>query len=307
MPYSSFTFTDHIGMEIFVHKWVPDENIPIKGLVCIIHGMAEHAKRYEFFAERLIKEGYICYAEDHRGHGITMLPGKHGQLGEDGWDGIILNLKQLMDQMKNDYPNKPLFIYGHSWGSHLVQDYIQKYGEMLDGAILSGTVGSQEKLGIMYTLGNLIVKIKGKDNEAGFIYNLGVKPLLKPFKASAKSPNAWISSIEEEVEKYDKDPLSGFRPTNGYFYEWSQAMKRFWNPKNEAKIPKDLPILVIGGTLDSYSNFGKKLMDLVYRYEKLNLKDFSYKFYENARHEIHNDITREEVIRDIIDFLNNRV
>ncbi len=306
MVYSNFTFTDHIGVKIFVHKWVPESTVSLKGMVCLVHGMAEHALRYDFFAEALNKEGFVVYCEDHRGHGKSMEEGKAGVLYEDGWNGVVLDLKQLTDLMNKEYPNLPLFIFGNSWGSFLIQDYMQQYPQELKGVILSGTSGKQDALGLLTTIAKPIVKRKGKDSEAGFIYKLGIEPFNKPYKGEG-SPNAWISTVKEEVEKYDKDPLCGFKPTNGYFLEMALAMKRIWSTEAEAKISLETPVFMVSGSECAVSNFCKNLYVLINRYKNLGIKDFTYKIYEGARHEVLNESCRDEVVGDCIAFLNSHV
>ena len=304
MTYSNFTFKDHIGLDIFVNKWVP-ENITLKGMVCIFHGMAEYSFRYDHFAKEIGKAGYVCYALDIRGHGKTL--GKEnvkGSLGADGWNGIILDFKQLTDIMKKDYPNLPLYLFGHSWGSLVVQDFIQQYGDMLSGVILSGSWGSQPYLNISVPLLKTIIRFKGKEREAGLAYNLGVEPFNKPYKKT-NIRNTWISTIPEVVAAYNADPLCGFKPTNEFFLESSKAFKRIW--KSEDKIPKDLPIFIIRGVEDQVNYCGKLLTPLLDRYKKLGLINVTYKIYPDVRHETLNDTSREEVIADTISFFDKHI
>jgi alpha-beta hydrolase superfamily lysophospholipase len=302
MTYSNYTFTDHIGVTIFVHKWIPDSISP-KALVYLAHGMAEHAMRYDFFAEALANAGYAVYADDHRGHGKSMEEGKVGSLYEDGWDGVVEDIKQITDTMKKDYPNLPLFIFGHSWGSFLTQDYMQKYPNEAKAIILSGTMGEQATLGLLIFIGKVIVAFKGRDSEAGLIYKLAIGPLNKPF-AHEGSENCWISSLKEEVEKYDADTLCGFKPPNGYYMEMGLAFKRIWKKENESKINKDTPIYMLSGSDDMVSQRTKTVVSLAERYIKLGVKEVTYKFYPGARHEPINDISREEMIADCITWLD---
>ncbi|NHJ87650.1 MAG: alpha/beta hydrolase [Asgard group archaeon] len=303
MTYTNITYKDHDGIDIFVHKWVPENNVTVKGSLCIVHGMAEHGKRYGVLAERLTKEGYVVYAEDIRGHGQTMEKDKPGWLGDDGWNNVIKDFKQLIDIIKEEYPEKPVFLYGHSWGGFVAQDLIQQFGKHFKGVILSAVGGRQDLLGISNIVGKLVQLFKGKEAEARVFYNLTVIPFRKPFK-DEPSGNAWISSIKEEVKKYDDDPLCGFKPTNGFYIDSGKAMKRMWKAKSEEMIPKDLPMFFINSNLDPMTNFTKDMKILADRYKKLGIQNLEFKIYQNVRHEVLNDTTREEVINDIISFLN---
>ena len=304
MTYSNYIFEDHIGVKIFVHKWIPDDTP--KAMVYIAHGMGVHALRYGFFAEELNKNGYVVYADDHRGHGKTIVDGKMGVLHEDGWNGTVKDIKQIIDQMKKDYPNLPLFIFGHSWGSFLTQEYMQLYPGESNGIILSGSTGKQGMLGPLIFIGKRIVKKHGADSEADFIYKLAIEPLSKPFLAEGSS-NAWISTIKEEVQKYDDDPLCGFKPTNGYFLEMGLAMKRMWAKKSEAKISKDTPLFIVSGSEDVVSERCKNLYPLIERYKKIGIKDVTYKIYDGARHEPLNDISRAVFVNDCIQWLDGHL
>ena len=302
---SDFRFTDHAGVNVFVYKWSPDSSP--KGVIMINHGMAEHAKRYESFAEALTTAGYVVYAEDHRGHGKTMESmEKAGSLNPDGWNGLVKGLKQLKDIMVKENPELPIFVYGHSWGSFLTQDFMQQWGSELNGVILSGSAGKYDTHLLLQLLAKQQVKSKGADKQADLFYKLGVVPLNKEFEPS-DSPNAWLSTIKEEVQKYDDDPLCGFKAPNSYYLEFALGGKKIWNSKSEAKIPKNLPIFIISGSRCSVSKFTKNLMPLIKRYKKLGIKDLIYKIYQGARHEIHNDFCRKEVYKGIISWLDSHL
>jgi len=305
MKYESFTFSDHLGLTIFVHKWLPEESQNVKGLVCILHGMAEHGLRYAVLAERLTKEGFVCYAEDHRGHGKTMEEGKEGWQYDDGMLGVLKDISQLLEIMKKEWPDKPVFLLGHSWGSFMATALMEQQGEQFSGVILCGSNGKKSMLNILLLVAKLVVVFKGKNTPAKFAYKASIEPLQKPFHP-AKSPNVWLSSLEETVKKYDDDPLCGFRPPNGYFLDLAKLLKDIWKRKNEAKIPKTLPIFITSGAEDPVSNRCKTLFPLIHRYQKLGL-NVQYKFYTGVRHEVLNDVSRDEFIEDVVKFLQENI
>jgi len=266
MKSSTFTFQD----EIFVYNWEPDTEP--KAVVQIIHGLAEHAMRYSRVAETLCKAGYICYANDARGHGRTAgdlteatLAGNAGVLGPNGWKGVVNDVHELSNIIKKKHPSLPLFLIGHSWGAMLSQDYIQEWGHEINGCILSGTNGEV----------NVALLKEGK----------GV--------------------IEEEMKK--RDPWCGFVSPASLWMEFGYGMEKIYDLKNEQKVPKDLPIFIIAGSLDPIGNNTIGLKALINRYEKYSITDVTFKFYEDARHEIFNEINREEVLRDIINWLNSHI
>ena len=307
MQSSTFTFKDKDGIEIFVYKWQP-EGVP-KAAVQIAHGMAEHALRYERVAEHLTQAGYICYANDHRGHGKTAGDlEKTGSLGQGGWDSTVEDLKELTDYIKKENPNIPFFFLGHSWGSLMGQDYIQQWGNEIKGVILSGTNGSQSKL--LLFLGMLIAKSqlkKGPEKRNEKLDNMTFGAFNKPYEPNAETKFQWLSRDQDEVNKYVEDPYCGFVCTTSYFVEVLKGLKKIWKKENELKIPKDLPILIIAGEKDPSSNMGKALDILIKRYEKYGIKNITKKIYKDARHEVFNEINRDEVFQDLIEWLDGHI
>ncbi|HMF34513.1 MAG TPA: alpha/beta hydrolase [Candidatus Lokiarchaeia archaeon] len=299
MDSSTFTFTDADGVEIFVYKWLPDDGNP-KAIVQISHGMAEHAGRYERFADVLTNGGYGVYANDHRGHGKTALgEDKQGQLGPNGWDGAVKVMKQLTDTIKQEFPGVPVFLFGHSWGSFMTQNYIERWGSELKGAVLSGTVGKNPLLKLAPMLGKGDIKKNGPNATGGKLENMTVVALNKSFEP-AKTPKDWLSRDEAEVEKYIADPFCGKPFPNSFYLDLVNMLLNSWNKKNEQKIPKDLPILLVAGTRDPVGNFTKGVKPLADRYKKYGIKDVTTKFYEGARHETLNETNRDEVMKDFL-------
>ena len=315
MKSTTFTYTDQDSIEIFVYKWEP-ESTP-KAAVQFVHGLAEHAKRYERVAEALCKEGYICYGEDHHGHGKTAgdlteatLAGNAGVLGPNGWSGVVNSLHELSKVIKKENPDIPLFIIGHSWGSWLTQDYIQEWGNELKGAIISGTMGKVGKLVIKG--GKIIIKGEMKKRDI-------TAPSEKMHKMNFKTNNRdwddeegatgleWLSRDKAEVKKYIEDPWCGFISPARLWYEFLNGFEKIWDKENELKIPKDLPIFIIAGTMDPIGSKNKTIKPLIKRYETYGIKDVTHKFYENARHEIFNETNRDEVFKDVIDWLNSHI
>ncbi len=138
----TFRFTDPDGFSIFTRRWQPPAGVAAKGVVQIAHGAAEHSQRYDRLARLLAADGWVVYANDHRGHGETAGSlDRVGRAGVDGWNGMVRDLKQLTDIASAESPGLPVFLLGHSMGSLLTQQYLQHWGDGLRGAILSGTFG----------------------------------------------------------------------------------------------------------------------------------------------------------------------
>lgn len=300
----NFSFKDGEGVEIFVYKWNPDDESNIKGAVQIAHGMAEHAGRYERFARKLTDAGYIVYANDHRGHGKTAgVVENVGYCGEDGFNWMVRDMKELTSIIKKENTELPVFLFGHSMGSLLSQIYIALYGNDINGVILSGTSGRQ---GFILDLGILmakreVVKIGAKTpsekmNKMTFSsYNREFTPVRTAFD--------WLSHDEEEVDKYIDDPFCGGVFSAGFFYEFLTGLKKIHSKDIMGKIPKDLPVYFIAGENDPVGKSCRTITCLIEEYTRLGIKDVSYKFYKNGRHEMLNELNRNEVMSDVINWI----
>ena len=308
MKSSTFTFKDQDGIEIFVYKWAPDSDPP-KAAIQIAHGLVEHAARYERVAEALTSAGYICYANDQRGHGKTAGGEENkGYLGQSGWDGVMNDLRMLTDIIKKENPNVPCFFIGHSWGSLLAQDYIQNWGSDLEGVILSGTNGyiDETLLQVGVSLMKKELKKYGPTKINEKLHKILFGSFNKPYEP-AETEYQWLSRDQNEVNKYAEDPYCGFACTTNLYNDLLYGITKIWKEVNERKIPVDLPIYLISGSEDASNDMTKNLFKLIERYKTHGIKELTYKIYEGARHEIFNEINRDEVFKDVIEWLDSHL
>lgn len=304
----TFSFKDEDGLEIFVYKWSPENNKKAKAVIQIAHGMAETAARYEKLGEELTKEGYIIYANDHRGHGKTAREvDKLGDLGENGFLAMVDNMYQLTEIIKKENPKLPIFLLGHSMGSFLTQRYICLYGKELKGAILSGTNGN---IGVMADVGRIIAKreIKriGRSGRSEKLDKLSFGGYNRAFKPN-RTKFDWLSRDEKEVDKYIENPFCGTIFTAGFFYDLLGGLKLIANKNEISKIPKDLPIYMFSGDKDPVGKNGRGVLRLVKAYKKLGIKDLTYKLYTEGRHEMLNELNSDEVIKDLLLWLEDHL
>ncbi|MFH1000908.1 MAG: alpha/beta hydrolase, partial [Bacteroidota bacterium] len=175
MKKEEFNYQSSDLLNIYTYKWLPDVPSQVKGVLLIVHGSVEHAMRYEHVAEFFIRNGYIVYAPDMRGHGKT---GKESdQLSffakKNGWQLILEDLSKLHYIIKENHPGLPVFIFGHSMGSFIVRDFIANYSKDLKGAVICGsTIGKPAlaKSGII--LGKLLSLFYGKKSPTPLIHDM---------------------------------------------------------------------------------------------------------------------------------------
>lgn len=296
----SFTLPMADGTPLFVRRWLAVSGTP-KGVVQVIHGAAEHSARYDRFARHLNRDGWLVYADDHRGHAGTRVRTKAlGDAGPDAWNKFVSDEKALTDHIQQRHPGLKVFLLGHSMGSFIAQDYAQRHGNTIAGVVLSGSNG------VLANGDQTVAALRGlaaKDP-------LGPSPVLKaafegfnkPF--TGKPGFEWLSRDAAEVKKYADDPTCGFPFNNELVADFFTGLRDIWNPVNEARIPKRLPIYVVSGDQDPVGGNTAGLKILLANYQRYGLTDVQHKFYPGARHEILNETNREEVERDIIAWLN---
>lgn len=309
MKSEAFTFKTPDGLDIHAFKWLPDEDRDVRAVVQIAHGMAEHAARYEGFAGRLCDAGFAVYANDHRGHGRTA--GSLANVGyfadRNGWRLVVDDLGQLMGLAKDNHPGRPVFLLGHSMGSVLVRAFTFDHGDEIRGAILSGTVGDPGFLGkIGLVAAKLISKFKGRRYPSPLLTKLSFQEFNKPFKPN-RTEFDWLSRDEAEVDKYVADPFCGGVFSAGFWVDFLGGLNTLLDPKRVNRIPKDLPILLFSGDQDPCGNNTIGVKQVCDSYVKAGLTDVTCKFYEGGRHEMLNEVNREEVYADVIAWMTDRV
>lgn len=297
-----FYFKSKDNLDIHVYKWWPEDETKIRGIIQIAHGMAETADRYERFAKFLTDNGYVVYINDHRGHGKTAGEKEEvGYLGDkDGFQYLVEDMYLLTKKIREEYRELPIFLFSHSMGSFAAQEYIMHYGEVLQGAILSGTNGRQ---GIVLDLGLMVAKYEAKKKD-----RKAQSPLLdklifgnynKQFKPN-RTPFDWLSRDEKEVDKYIANPFCGTVFTVGFFHDFLSELKYIEAKENIYKIPKNLPLYIFAGDKDPVGRNGKGIVTLYNTYKNAGLKNVTYKLYPGGRHEMLNETNRDEVMQDTL-------
>lgn len=299
---SEFIFADREKKIIHAYKWTLENNVRPKAIIQIAHGMAETMARYDYFAAKLNEAGYSVYGNDHRGHGNTAVNKEElGYLSEnDGFNLMVDDLYELTKIIKEENANIPVILFGHSMGSFLAQRYIQNHGDEIKAVFLSGSNGRPP---IGATAGIIIAKIesviKGKNNKSKLMNKLLFGNYNRRIKDNSTEFD-WLTTNEEEVDKYVKDPLCGFICSSSFYYELIKGSKDNFKKENLSIIPRDLEICIMSGEEDPVSNYGKGVVQLYTIYNDLGIKKVTYKLYKGKRHEILNEENKDEVINDIL-------
>ncbi|MDR1587710.1 MAG: lysophospholipase [Treponema sp.] len=307
-------FTSDDGTRLFLQRWLPQpENGETKPLAAlhIVHGMAEHARRYQRLAEKLSAAGIVVWAADQRGHGKTADlsvngPGRGGLSGhcadKDGFSRVTRDIVNINEEMRKQYRGLPLFLLGHSWGSFIVQNYIENKGG-IDGCILSGTRGPGGfKMRAGLPLMVFFAAIFGRRKGSLLARAVADGPYNKPFRPNRSSFD-WISRDEKEVDAYVNDPCSGYLCSTGFYRDLIAGLCRIHKPELMEKISRDLPIYIFSGSADPVGDMGASPTKLVNAYRSLGIKDLEFVLYPDARHETLNETNREEVMDNLLSWI----
>lgn len=309
MTYSVGMATARDGVQIATYTWQPDGGRP-RGWVQIAHGAAEHGLRYDRFARHLIAHGYGVIASDHRGHGATAVAtGGHGVTGadiEDSWRAMVDDLKAVGDPVRALQPGVPYVLFGHSMGSLLARDYAQEYADDLAGMILSGTFRSLPGAEIEQSTARLEREVAERGRTALSDY---IPRLFASFNDAYEHRTGfeWLSRDEAEVDAYVADQRCGFPFSAGLALDWVRNVRKINDPRNLARVPADLPVHIAVGTEDPCNQRMTLVYELLEDFRYAGVTDLTWKGYEGARHEILNETNRDEVQRDLTEWLGKQV
>jgi len=308
-------FESHDGAKLYLYRWQPSqEQAPPKAVLHIVHGMAEHALRYQRLAEKFAAMGIEVWAADQRGHGKTAdlkanPPNRGGLLGHcadrNGCGVVTRDIHALNCEIKKTV-DVPLFLLGHSWGSFIAQNYIEEYsGDLkINGCILSGTKGPGDlmiKVGLPFL--TLLAALRGQRNGSSLARALADGQYSKPFKPN-RTQFDWLSRDEAEVDKYAADPYCGKLCSSGFYRDLAKVLNKIHRDDEMAKINRSLPIYVFSGYADPVGNMGAGPTALVNAYRNLGVNDLEFVLYPGARHETLNETNREEVIENLLSWVN---
>ena len=306
-------FESHDGTKLYLYRWSTEQKP--KAVLHIVHGMAEHALRYRRLAEKLTSAGIEVWAADQRGHGKTADlsvngPDRGGKLGHcadgNGFTRVTADVHAINTEIRKT-TDVPVFLLGHSWGSFIAQNYIE-YSEYIkiDGCILSGTKGPGDimvKIGLPFM--TIVAALRGQRNGSKFAKSIADGPYIKPFKPS-RTPFDWLNRDEQEVDKYVADPLCGFLCSTGFYRDLARGLYNIHRIEAMERICKTLPVYVFCGSADPVGNMGASPTELIKTYKNLGINDCEFVLYPGARHETLNETNRDEVMDNLLAWINKR-
>ena len=303
-----FTFLSSDGRtQIFVRR--RDSEIPARGIVQIAHGIAEHSERYLPFMDFLAENGFIAVANDHLGHGRSIA--SEADLGcfaeKNGWQLAVRDMKRLHDLLREENPDLPYFLFGHSMGSFLTRTYIIEYPDDPAGAIICGT-GMQPAALVKSggAMAKLLCATRGASHKSALLSATAFGGYNKAFEPK-RTEYDWLTRDDAVVDKYIADPLCGFMPSAGLFRDMMGGISFISSLKNMKNMNKKLPVLFISGEKDPVGENGEGVKKAYAAFVKAGLQDVSIRLYPECRHELLNELNRAEVMDDVLAWLGGHI
>lgn len=284
-----------------LHHRFFDPTAEAKATLLIVHGMAEHAGRYEAFAQFLAEYGIAVATYDQLGHGKTASSKEElGYIHKSHPVQMLLrDVVRMADALKQRHPNAPHFIMGHSMGSFIVRQVLSQHSHDFAGAILMGTADKDPLVKALIPLFTSLNRLNPK-RPCGWAGNTMNKVLNNKLgRVQSVSRFAWVSDNTDNIEAYEADPLCGFDFTHNGYFALFKLMDLALNQDWHQDIDKDFPMLLVSGKDDPIGNMGKSIDRLQQRLQDKGFRHISKRLYPNMRHEPLHEKQAEMVIDDI--------
>ncbi len=288
---------------IHYRRWEP-ESKPV-AVLQIIHGIVDHAERYDDFARWMTERGFVVVAEDHMGHGRSGGMGTVRGYFNGGWFSAVDDSYALLKDTAAEFPDLPYILLGHSMGSYMSLTILEKYPDAnISGCILCGSGWQLEPaLHAGIRLGETACRISGdkEPNKRLFDFVVGA------FNFAIDEPQTaydWTNSDPESVKAFLSDPLSDFTVKCGLMLDLLTGIEWVQRDENLNHIKASLPLLLISGTEDPVGMYGEGVNKLYYALLGHGIDAVVLRLYPTRRHELLHERNKDRVYQDILDWIN---
>lgn len=297
-------FRSGAGKLLCLTVWQPEGEI--RAVVQLAHGMAEHIARYDRLARTLCAAGYAVAGHNHLGHGYDADEKDLGFFADKGgWDIVVEDVHTARLLLEEHFDHKPHILLGHSMGSFVAREYLLRHARGLSGCLISSTGWYPAPI---CSFGMLTARLCGVfggwHKPAPLVDKISSSEQNKNFEP-ARTKFDWLSRDEQEVDKYINDPLCGFLFTARGYYDMFSGFKALTNLKRLKLMPANLPVRFIAGRADPIGQNGQGVETVCRQFIAAGMKKADTRLYDGARHELFNEINREEVTRDVIMWLDS--
>ena len=303
---TDFWFDSCGAGKIHCCKWTP-EGEP-KAVLQIVHGIAEFVERYDTFANYLTGLGYVVVAEDHMGHGQSINGDGIRGYFHGGWFGAVADTYKLLTDTKAEYPDLPYVLFGYSMGSFMARTILCQYPDSgISAAIICGT-GWQPTFAMpaLLKVVDLVCKKTGETHPSEKLQGM----VFGSYNSRVEHPRTafdWLSRDKEIVDAYIAHPLCGFTASCGLLRDMMTGIYYIQLPEHLENMRKDLPVFFIAGGDDPVGTYGKGIHQAASAFRNVGMTDVSVRIYPLCRHEILNEINKEEIFEDVANWLEKKL
>lgn len=295
---TDFYYESQCGSQIHGCRWMPAGEL--RAIVQIVHGISEHVERYDGFAENLNQQGILVVAEDHMGHGKSISEDVPRGYFAGGWFGAVEDTCRLMRSTMEEFPGVPYILFGHSMGSFMARTILAKYPDSgIAGAIICGTGWMPEAVVQAGKLAaTVICRQRGERTPSGLLRKI----MFSGYNKRVEHPRTrvdWLTRDKDVVDRYVSDPASGFAPASGLVRDMMTGILYIQTEENLDNMRKDLPVYFIAGGDDPVGNYGVGVRQAAEAFKKHGMERVSLRLWPLCRHEILNEINREEIFEDV--------
>lgn len=277
---------------------------PPKAVLQISHGMCEYIERYENFIDYLTGHGFLVCGNDHLGHKNSAI--SKDKLGyfapKNGYTFLARDLARVTRRIQRQYPELPFYLFGHSMGSFVARAYLSRYPDLIDGIIICGTSGSNPALSAGSALISIIKAVKGELYRSPFIDKLMFGNYNSRYE-QISSKFDWLTRDPSIITKYENDEYCNFLFTTSGYKDLTRLLRYVSSQEWYTSIPKELPFLLISGAMDPVGGFSQGILEVEKKLRRQGLTRLETKLYPDMRHEILNEVGKEEVYDDILHWL----
>ena len=298
----SFYYDSHGGGKIHACRWLPEGEV--KGIVQFVHGIAEYVERYDDFANFLNSRGYLVVAEDHMGHGKSICDVTPMGCFAGGWHTAVKDTYRLLKRTMEEFPGVPYILFGHSMGSFMARTILARHPNSgISGAVICGTAWMPGSvIGAGKSLASLICKKNGEQHPSKLLQGM----MFGGYNKKIEHPRTvcdWLTRDQKIVDDYVADPLCGFIPSAALVRDMMTGLQYIQDSQNLDAMDKNLPVFFIAGGDDPVGGYGAGVRQAAAEFQKHGMKQVDVKIYPLCRHEIHNEINRQEVYEDVANWI----
>ena len=279
----------------------------VKAALFVVHGMEEHHLRYNEFAEYLKDRGIGVVTYDLPGHGKSGSLEDRGWFGDkDGWKNLVESAAKIARLTRSEFPQVPLFAFGHSMGTMVLRTFLQRYDALIDGLILSGAPNYVSAASAGKAIASTICRIKGNKGKSRLLDQMATGGFSKAVKDAA-TPVDWLSYNEENVKRYIEDPDCGFPFTARGYYDLFDGMNQMHDVSAFRCLNPTLPIWLFAGEDDPCIGGEKGFADSVETLRRAGYTDITSTLYAGMRHETLNETDHETIFKDVYSWIEKHI